>query len=124
IRSLSTREELDSLLRDGAQYLVENGDGVQRDLDRCEDVGAMSGADSAAVSEHAKNRGRKQVGSLGSGNHFLEIQAVDEIFDEQAATAFGLRDDQVCVMIHSGSRGLGHQVCTEHVQVMEKVMPQ
>lgn len=120
---LSTQDELDSLLRHGVHYVVEHGRGSQRDLDHCEDNGRMDDADPSVVSERAKNRGQSQVGSLGSGNHFLEVQAVDEIFDEQVAAAFGLQTDQVCVMIHSGSRGIGHQVCTDQVEVMEKVMP-
>lgn len=123
VRPLSGREELDALLHEGARYLVDRGDGEQRDLDRCEDTGRMQEADSEAVSERAKSRGWKQAGSLGSGNHFLEIQAVDEVFDEHVADTFGLRHGQICIMIHSGSRGLGHQICTDHVGVMENVMP-
>lgn len=114
--------ELREVLRHGARYLVDRGYGVQRDLDRCEDGGGVADADPAHVSARAVHRGRDQLGSLGSGNHFLEVQTVDEIFDEPAATAFGLEIGQVCVMIHCGSRGLGHQVCTDHVRTMEKAM--
>ncbi|BCL17844.1 RtcB family protein [Micromonospora sagamiensis] len=120
---LTDRAELDAVLRGGSRYAVERGHGVAADLDRCEDQGAVGDADPAQVSDRAVQRGQGQVGSLGSGNHFLEVQAVDEVYDEPTATAFGLRTGQVCVMVHSGSRGLGHQVCTDHVRAMERVMP-
>ena len=119
---LAGRDELDKLLLGGAAHAVAHGHGCQRDLDRCEDHGAVGGADLAQVSSRAVDRGLHQVGSLGSGNHFLEVQAVAEIFDRAAAEAFGLADGQVCVMIHCGSRGLGHQVCSDHVQIMDKAM--
>ncbi|WP_433384417.1 RtcB family protein [Micromonospora sp. KLBMP9576] len=119
---LSTGAELDAVLRGGSRYAVERGFGVEEDLRRCEDAGAVGDADPTQVSERAVERGARQVGSLGSGNHFLEVQAVAEVYDDIAATAFGLRPGQVCVMIHCGSRGLGHQVCTDHVRRMEKVM--
>ncbi|MFE0591392.1 RtcB family protein [Micromonospora echinospora] len=120
---LDDRAELDAVLRGGSRYAVERGHGVAADLDRCEDHGAVGDADPGQVSDRAVQRGQGQVGSLGSGNHFLEVQAVDEVYDEPVATAFGLRTGQVCVMVHSGSRGLGHQVCTDHVRAMEQVMP-
>ncbi|GAA4574525.1 RNA-splicing ligase RtcB [Micromonospora coerulea] len=120
---LTDRAELDGVLRGGSRYAVERGFGVQRDLDRCEDYGAVGDANPAQVSERAVERGARQVGSLGSGNHFLEVQAVEEVYDEAVAAGFGLRAGQVCVMIHSGSRGLGHQICTDYVRAMEKVMP-
>jgi tRNA-splicing ligase RtcB len=82
----------------------------------------FAGADPATVSERALLRGRGQLGSLGAGNHFLEVQYVDTDFDETTATAFGLSPDQVCVLIHSGSRGLGHQVCSDHVRTMQSAM--
>ena len=116
------RAELDKLLAGGAAYAVGCGHGCQRDLDRCEDHGAAGGADPAQVSSRAVDRGLHQVGSLGSGNHFLEVQAVEEVFDPAAAQAFGLAEGQVCVMIHCGSRGLGHQVCSDHVQIMDEAM--
>lgn len=115
--------ELRSVLLGGSRYAVDRGHGVQRDLDRCEDAGAVEGADAGQVSERALERGLGQVGSLGSGNHFLEVQRVAEIYDTEVAEAFGLRPDQVCVMIHCGSRGLGHQICTDHVRRMEQLMP-
>ncbi|WP_200214563.1 RtcB family protein [Micromonospora coerulea] len=120
---LTNRAELDGVLRGGSRYAVERGFGVQRDLDRCEDYGAVGDANPAQVSERAVERGARQVGSLGSGNHFLEVQAVEEVYDQAVAAGFGLRAGQVCVMIHSGSRGLGHQICTDYVRAMEKVMP-
>jgi len=119
---LAGRGELEKLLLGGAGYAVAHGHGCQRDLDRCEDLGVVGGADPAQVSSRAIDRGLYQVGSLGSGNHFLEVQAVEEIFDRPAAEAFGLAEGQVCVMIHCGSRGLGHQICTDHVQIMDKAM--
>ena len=119
---MTARDELEKLLLGGAAYAVAHGHGCQRDLDRCEDHGVVGGADLAQVSSRAMDRGLHQVGSLGSGNHFLEVQAVAEIFDRAAAEAFGLADGQVCVMIHSGSRGLGHQVCSDHVQIMDTAM--
>ena len=121
--ALSSRAELERVLLRGSQYAVEQGHGGPRDLARCEDGGAVDDADPARVSDRAVERGLGQVGSLGSGNHFLEVQAVTEIYDAAAAQAFGLHQDQVCVMIHSGSRGLGHQICTDHVRAMEAAMP-
>ena len=116
------RGELEALLTGGSRYAVERGHGVPRDLDRCEDGGAVSDADPEQVSSRAVDRGLGQVGSLGSGNHFLEVQAVDSVSDPAAAAAMGLHEGQVCVMIHSGSRGLGHQICTDHVRAMDKAM--
>lgn len=114
--------QLDEVLVGGARYAVEQGHGVRRDLTRCEDEGVLPGAAPEQVSERAVERGLGQVGSLGSGNHFLEVQAVDTVYDEGAARAMGLRERQVCVMIHCGSRGLGHQICTDHVRVMDRAM--
>ncbi|HLI38957.1 MAG TPA: RtcB family protein [Streptosporangiaceae bacterium] len=120
---VSGRAELEKILLGGSRYAAEQGRGVQRDLDRCEDGGAVSDADPARVSARALERGLGQVGSLGSGNHFLEVQAVEQVHDERVAEAFGLRHGQVCVMIHCGSRGLGHQICADHVRAMEAAMP-
>lgn len=114
--------ELDEVLRRGARYVVEHRGGSRLDVERCEDGGAFDDADPAAVSEQARARGMRQLGSLGSGNHFLEVQAVSEVFDEPAAKTFGLRVGQVCVMIHCGSRGLGHQICTDQVRGMDQSM--
>lgn len=120
---LRDARRLREVLAGGARYAVQQGHGVQRDLDRCEDGGAVADADPGQVSERAVQRGLGQVGSLGSGNHFLEVQVVDRVYDEAVAEVFGLRAGQVCVMIHCGSRGLGHQICTDHVRVMERAMP-
>ncbi|MFF0223927.1 RtcB family protein [Streptomyces sp. NPDC004629] len=119
---LTGRDQLHEVLRGGARYAVEQGHGVPRDLDRCEDGGAVGDADVAQISERALDRGARQVGSLGSANHFLEVQAVDVVYDETCARAFGLRPGLVCVMIHCGSRGLGHQICADHVRAMDGVM--
>ncbi|OKJ94994.1 RNA ligase [Streptomyces sp. CB03234] len=118
---LSSRE-LERVLQGGSRYAVEEGHGEERDLRRCEDGGAVPDADVDQVNERARERGLGQVGSLGSGNHFLEVQRVAEVYDEAVAAAFGLAADQVCVMIHCGSRGLGHQICSDHVRAMDKAM--
>ncbi|MGW6394858.1 RtcB family protein [Streptomyces sp. NPDC055103] len=117
---LSGRSQLEELMVSGAAYAVEHGRGVPRDLERCEDRGTLPGADPSQVGQRAVDRGLRQVGSLGSANHFLEVQAVDRVYDGPTATAFGLHTGQVCVMIHCGSRGLGHQVCSDHVRVMDQ----
>jgi tRNA-splicing ligase RtcB len=113
-----TDEELDGIFTDGVQWAVENGYGNIDDLNHCESKGKIPGADPSKVSIKARKRGRPQVGTLGSGNHFLEVQYVDKIYDEKAAKAFGLREGQVTFMIHCGSRGAGHQICTDHLQVI------
>ncbi len=107
---------INEILQKGAEKLVEQGYGVKDDLDNCEAGGRLDWADASVVSTYAKNRGRDQVGTLGSGNHFLEIQKVEEIFNSGVAEAFGLFKDQIVVMIHCGSRGLGHQVCTDNLR--------
>ena len=112
-------KSLEGMMAQGAQWAVRAGYGVERDLQRCEEGGFMKGADSRAVSDKAKQRGIPQGGTLGSGNHFLEVQVVREIFNPEAAKAFGLTLGQVCCMIHCGSRGLGHQVCTDHIKTLE-----
>ncbi len=116
-------EGINKILAGGSQRLVEQGYGEKEDLDYCESGGRLSQADTQTVSSHAKNRGRDQVGTLGSGNHFLEIQKVAEIFDEEVAKTFGLFKDQIVVMIHTGSRGLGHQVATDYIKTMMEAMP-
>ena len=108
--------EIDHILEGGAKYLVEKGFGERQDLENCEGNGRLPWAKASAVSSQAKNRGRDQVGTLGSGNHFLELQKVTEIFDEGIAKAFGLFLGQTVIMIHCGSRGLGHQVCTDYLK--------
>ena len=115
--------DLDRVLVEGARWMVANGYGEARDAEFAEAGGALDEADPAAVSPRARERGLPQLGTLGSGNHFLEVQWVEAIHDEAAARAFGIAADQVVVLIHSGSRGLGHQVCTDYVSLMNKVMP-
>lgn len=110
--------ELDRILELGAAYLVGQGYGTQQDLELCEEGGHMKNARAETISELAKKRGADQLGTLGSGNHFLEIQRVEQIFDERVARVFGIAKDQVVVMIHCGSRGLGHQTCTDYVRAM------
>jgi len=118
---LSPGEER-SVLADGAAWAVKNGYGTPDDLDRTEERGAMEGADPDAVSPRALTRGREQLGTLGSGNHFLEVDLVEEIFDARVANVFGLAVGMVCVMIHSGSRGLGYQVCDDHLREMGRAV--
>lgn len=119
---LPDRNTLQEVLTGGARFAVEQGHGVALDLERCEDGGVMTGADAAKISDRALQRGLGQIGSLGSGNHFLEVQAVDRVYDPVAAAPMGLAEGTVCVMIHTGSRGLGHQICTDHVRQMEQAM--
>ncbi len=116
--------ELDKVLQHGAKRMVELGFGNQQDLERCEEDGCFAAAQADMVSKHAKQRGADQLGTLGSGNHFLEVQKVEDIYDEAAAEAFGLKKGAICVMIHCGSRGLGHQTCTDYVRIMNRAMPQ
>jgi tRNA-splicing ligase RtcB len=111
--------DLEDVLHEGAAWPVARGEGWSSDLERTEAGGRLAGADGAAVSRRARERGAGQLGTLGSGNHFLEVQAVDRVDDPAAAEAFGLALGQVTVMIHCGSRGLGHQVCTDHLAVMD-----
>jgi len=108
------------ILKKGAQWAVEQGFGESGDLEKIESGGCIEGADPSLISNKAYERGRSQQGTLGSGNHFLEVQYVDEIYDEKAANSLGLFRDQITVMIHTGSRGFGHQVCTDFLEVMER----
>jgi tRNA-splicing ligase RtcB len=103
--------------------MVENGYGEPGDTERAEATGAMRGALPRKVSDRAKERGTPQLATLGSGNHFLEVQYVDCVHDQSAAQTMGIEKDQVVILIHSGSRGLGHQVCTDYVALMNQVMP-
>ncbi len=111
-------KDMKRVLTDGAHWVVEQDYGTQEDLAHTEERGRLNGADPDVVSERAKSRGEDQLGTLGSGNHFLEVGVVDRIEDARIAEAFGLREGQVTVMIHSGSRGLGYQVCDDSLQVM------
>lgn len=123
IWALRSSAELDRVLRDGARAAVAAGYGTEDDLAHCEDHGALELSTKDPVSSRAMERGLRQLGSLGSGNHFLEVQEVEQVFDESVARAFGLEVGRVAVMIHSGSRGLGHQVCTDHVREMLNALP-
>ncbi len=114
---LSRKDQRDILIK-GAGWAVSKGYGVKEDLEHTEDKGAMKDADPSGISDRAYERGKNQSGTLGSGNHFLEVQEVDEIYDTETADAFGLFKGQVTVMIHSGSRGFGYQVCDEYVKSM------
>jgi len=113
---------LRDVLRRGAEAVLDAGYGSPRDLVRCEEHGRSDGADADAISSRAIERGGHQLGSLGAGNHFLEVQVVDRITDEVAAAAFGLAEGMITVMIHCGSRGLGHQTCTDHLRTMDAAM--
>jgi tRNA-splicing ligase RtcB len=112
----------DRVLREGPRALVREGTGSEADLELTESGGCLPGADPSSVSERAIERGCGQLGTLGSGNHFLEVQRVERILDEDAAHTYGLAEGQVTVLIHSGSRGLGHQVCTDYVRRMDAVL--
>lgn len=118
-----TRAQLDHVLLEGARALLErHGIGTADDVAHTESEGVLAGADPAAVSERAHERGHAQLGTMGSGNHFVELQAVDRIFDPAVARAFGLELGRLTVLIHSGSRGLGHQVCSDHVRAMDAAL--
>ena len=116
-------EQIDEVLEGGVPNLVKQGYGEKEDIENCEEGGKMPQADASCVSEHAKTRGRDQVGTLGSGNHFCEIQKVEEIFDEKTAKIFGLFKNQIVAMIHTGSRGLGHQNCTDYLRITIPAYP-
>ncbi len=120
--ALGTRQ-LDQVLERGAAWAVAQGMGASEDLAHTEEAGTMAGADAGAVSERAKARAKDQLGSLGSGNHFLELDVVDEVYDAAIADRFGLVQGNVVVWIHSGSRALGHQVCTEAVRQLQSAGP-
>ncbi|WP_270094309.1 RtcB family protein [Nonomuraea sp. SYSU D8015] len=119
---LHSQGELEEILAGGAGYAVERGHGEPGDLEHCEDRGAVADADPAGIGSRARERGLRQVGSLGSGNHFLEVEAVADVYDEEIAEVYGLWPGRVCVMIHTGSRGLGHQICTDAVNTMQAAM--
>ena len=117
-----SHQDLERVLAEGAAWMVENGYGASEDLIHCEESGAIDGADPEAVSDQAKKRGLPQIGTLGSGNHFLEVQYVERVFDPDVAQTMGLCENEVVVLIHSGSRGLGHQVCTDYLRDMGPAM--
>ena len=113
---------LDRVLERGAAWAVRAGYGDDDDLERIESVGSLDGAAPDRVSPHARERGRRQLGTLGSGNHFLEVQTVEVVYDEPAARALGVHEGQLALMIHTGSRGLGHQVCTDYLDATGKAL--
>ena len=117
-----SEKQLEKMMTRGAAFAVEEGYGNKDDIIHCEEQGRMKEADTTHVSRKAKARGVPQCGTLGAGNHFLEIQVIEEIYDEEAAQAYGVEAGQICMMIHCGSRGLGHQVCTDHLQVLENAV--
>jgi tRNA-splicing ligase RtcB len=110
-----SHEELDAAVTQGVDWAIERGFGRKEDKERTEEYGKMDGADPNAVTPTAKKRGKSQFGTLGAGNHFLEIQVVDKIMNPEAAKAFGLFEGQITTMVHCGSRGFGHQICTDSI---------
>ncbi len=120
IRLGFTRADLDKVSVEGVDYVIKKGYGFADDLERIEENGRMEGADPKKVSAFAKARGEQQLGTLGAGNHFLEVQRVDNIFDEGLAKAFGLHKGQIVVMLHSGSRGFGHQICSDYLEILSE----
>ncbi|ELZ07053.1 hypothetical protein C479_15647 [Halovivax asiaticus JCM 14624] len=113
-------DTIDEILARGVDWALEHDYAVEDDLRHCEDEGVREEADPAAVSQKAKDRGKNQIGSLGSGNHFLEVQRVTDVFDDEVGAAFGLTEDQIVVLIHCGSRGLGHQTCNDYLRKIEQ----
>ncbi|MDJ1431602.1 RtcB family protein [Halostagnicola sp. A-GB9-2] len=113
-------DDVEEILARGVDWALENGHAVEEDLLHCEDEGMREGADPSKVSQKAKDRGKNQIGSLGSGNHFLEVQRVTDVFDDKVGEAFGLSEDQIVVLIHCGSRGLGHQTCNDYLRKIEQ----
>ncbi|MDQ4096022.1 MAG: RtcB family protein, partial [Actinomycetota bacterium] len=116
-----SRPEVQQVLREGSRFPIARGAGWDEDLETTEDEGVLPNAAPDKISDRAIERGAPQLGSLGAGNHFLEVQVVDEIRDQRAADVMGLYEDQVCVMIHSGSRGIGHQTCSDHVKAIDRI---
>ncbi|MFB6197804.1 MAG: RtcB family protein, partial [Halobacteriaceae archaeon] len=114
------RDTINEILNRGMDWALENGFAIEKDLEHCEDQGVREESAAQTVSQEAKDRGSNQVGSLGSGNHFLEVQRVTDIYREDVADAYGLTEDQIVVLIHCGSRGLGHQVCTDYLRKIEQ----
>ncbi|MFI5144605.1 MAG: RtcB family protein [Ignavibacteria bacterium] len=115
-------KELDKILENGVRQVIENGYGESSDAELIESSGCIPGADASAVSSHAKERGHDQLGTMGAGNHFVEVDKVTDIYDETIANTFGLFHNQIVILIHTGSRGLGHQVATDYIKVMMSSM--
>ena len=116
----ASNSELADVFKHGVRWAVENGFGVESDIEHCEGGGCIEAADPTKVGEKAYKRGRPQIGTLGSGNHFLEIQVIDKVYDEDVAKTFGLCEGMVTVMVHCGSRGAGHQICDDNIKVLRK----
>lgn len=121
-RTKLSQSDLTDLLAEGIPWIINKGYGRQSDVEVCEEGGCMFGADPSFVSETARKRGALQLGTLGSGNHFLEVQKVDQIFDKTAATRMGIQEGMITILIHCGSRGLGHQVCSDYLKTSEKFL--
>ena len=113
-------KDMNDVLKKGCSWALEKGYATKDDIDKTEDKGQIKSAEPEKVSARAKARGRTQLGTIGAGNHFVEVQYVDEIFDEEASKAFGLKKDQITILIHTGSRGLGHQTASDYIHKMEK----
>ena len=118
----TTASDLNSIMENGVDWAIKHGFGFDEDREFVEDNGIMQGSDSNLVSQTAKLRGLRQIGSLGSGNHFIEVQKVEEIFDEEAAKVLGVEVGQVTIMIHTGSRGFGHQIATDAIEMIQQAM--
>lgn len=114
-----SKEDLAKIAVEGVPYIIEKGFGFEDDINSTEENGHMLGADFSKVSSMAKSRGIDQLGTLGAGNHFLEVQKVEKVFDEEIAKAYGLQKDQVVIMVHTGSRGFGHQICSDYLRELE-----
>jgi tRNA-splicing ligase RtcB (3'-phosphate/5'-hydroxy nucleic acid ligase) len=117
-----SHKDLERVMLEGAAWMVEQGYGEPDDLTHCEESGAIDGADPAAVGDRPRKRGLPQLGTLGSGNHFLEVQYVEQIYEPEIAAKFGIAVGQIVVLIHSGSRGFGHQVCTDYLKDLDEAM--
>lgn len=115
-----TKSDLDRVCKEGVSYIIDKGFGFKEDLERIEEHGVLEGSDIDKVSDSARKRGTNELGTLGAGNHFLEVQRVDRIFSESIAKGFGLEKDQITIMIHSGSRGFGHQVCSDYLRIFSE----
>lgn len=116
------KKSLDSVLKEGVSFLIKVGYAESSDARHIESSGVLHSADPSLVSQHAKERGRDQLGTMGAGNHFVEVDRIDCLFDETLAKSFGLQQDQIVVQIHTGSRGLGHQVATDYIRIMIEAM--
>ncbi|MGP8330357.1 MAG: intein-containing RctB family protein [Methanosarcinaceae archaeon] len=121
-RIRASESELNDVFTHGSRWAVESGYGVEADIEHCESSGFIEDADPTQVSAKAYKRGKPQLGTLGSGNHFIEVQYVDKIYDNEVASSFGLKEGQVTIMIHCGSRGAGHQICTDYLRVLSQAV--